>query len=218
MIVPIFPLPNVVLFPRTRLPLHIFEPRYRSMTREAIAGDRRIAIVLLKEGWESKYNEAPPVHEIACLGHIESYEELEDGKYNIVLEGLNRIRLIREVEHSPYRRAEVEVFEEFLCDDQSDPVITRRNHLGGLFARYAELAAGGKEDRVVASLHLDFEALVNVAATTLNLPAEDRQALLEMDELTSRCDALIPVLQRQLESLMLVRRFEHLKPEEPRWN
>jgi len=218
MIVPIFPLPNVVLFPRTRLPLHIFEPRYRSMAREAIAGDRRIAIVLLKEGWESKYNESPPVHEVACLGQIESYEELEDGKYNIVLEGLNRIRLIREVEHSPYRRAEVEAFEESLCDDQSDPVIARRNHLGSLFARYAELAAGGAENRAVASLHLDFESLVNVAATTLNIPAEDRQALLEMDELTSRCDALIPVLQRQLESLMLVRRFEHLKPEEPRWN
>ncbi|PYV01114.1 MAG: Lon family ATP-dependent protease, partial [Acidobacteria bacterium] len=83
MIVPIFPLPNVVLFPKTLLPLHIFEDRYRTMTREVIAGDRRLAMVLLREGWESNYYETPAVHDIACLGNIESYEELEDGKYNI---------------------------------------------------------------------------------------------------------------------------------------
>jgi Lon protease-like protein len=188
------------------------------MTREALEGDRKIAIVLLKEGWEAEYDRTPPVHEIACLGQIETYQELEDGKYDIVLEGLSRIRLIREIAHSPYRRAEVEAIMESSCDDQSTSVIGLRNHLGGLFARYAELAAGTEPDHAEPSLQMDFETLVNVAATTLNLPAADRQALLEMDDLTGRCHALIPVLQHQLESLLLVRRFEHLKPEEPRWN
>jgi len=218
MIVPIFPLPNVVLFPKTMLPLHIFEQRYRVMTREAISADRSIAITLLKEGWEANYNGNPPVHEVACLGRIETFEELDDGKYNIVLSGLYRVRLLRELDHVPYRRAEVEMMQELSCDDDSDAIVTRRNRLGGLFSRYAELISSESRKASDASLRLDFETLVNVAATTLNLSAEDRQALLEMDELTDRCDALIPVLQRQLEAILLVRRFEHLKPGEPRWN
>ena len=218
MIVPIFPLPNVVLFPRTVLPLHIFEQRYRVMTREAIAADRSIAIALLKEGWETDYAGNPPVHDIACLGRIETFEELEDGKYNIVLSGLYRVRLLRELDPVPYRRAEVEMAHEASCDDKSDVIVARRNRLGGLFSRYGELISSESRKAADASLSLDFETLVNMVATTLNLTAEDRQALLEMDDLADRCDALIPVLQRQLEAILLVRRFEHLKPGEPRWN
>jgi len=218
MIVPIFPLPNVVLFPKTLLPLHIFEHRYRAMTREAIAGDGKIAILLLKEGWEFDSNDRPALHEIGCVGRVETYEELEEGKYNIVLTGLHRIRLVREIEHSPYRLAEVEVLEEAVCDDQNEDIILRRNRLGGLFSRYLELAASDKAGAGETVLRLGFEAMVNMVATALNLPAETKQALLEMNEVTDRYDALMPILQNHLETLILVRRFEHLKPEEPRLN
>jgi len=218
MIVPIFPLPNVVLFPKTTVSLHIFEPRYRAMTREAIAGDRTIVVVLMQEGWETKHEKNPPVHEIACLGRIESYDELDQGKYNIVLAGIQRVRLVREIEHAPYRKAEVEMLEEDSCDDDLEQIVSRRNHLGGLFSRFTELVAPGEFEPEDLVPQFDFEAMVNMVATSLNLPAEDRQVLLEMDDLADRCDALLPVLQRHIEALAVVRAFEHIKPDDPKRN
>ncbi len=218
MIAPIFPLPNVVLFPKTLLPLHIFESRYRTMTREVIARDGTIVIVLLKDGGEVEQKSNPPVHEIACLGKIETHEELEEGKYNIVLTGLRRVRIIRELKHSPYRVAEIELLDDQDCDDHEDQVVSRRNHLAGLFARFTELATSGKHRAVELVPQLDFEALVNLVASTVNVPIEEKQSLLEMDDLVERCDVLIPILQGQIEALVLVRAYEHLKPEEPRWN
>ncbi len=218
MIVPIFPLPNVVLFPKVLLPLHIFEQRYRTMTREAIDGDGRIAIALLKEGWEADYEKSPPVHEIACVGRIESHEELEGGKFNIVIAGMQRVRVVREIVHTPYRLGEVEAIPESLCDESRPEVAHRRDRLAGLFCRYSELAVSGGRRSPQMILNLEFEALVNMTATVLNLPAEERQVLLEVDDVMERCDLLIPPLQRQLEALVLVRKFEHLKPEDPRLN
>jgi Lon protease-like protein len=119
MIVPVFPLPDVVLFPKTLLPLHIFEDRYRTMTREAIAGDGRIAIALLRDGWEKDYHDNPAIHKVACLGKIETYEELEGGRYNIVLVGIRRVRLVREVQQAPYRRAEIEPIIERCGDEKA---------------------------------------------------------------------------------------------------
>jgi uncharacterized protein len=218
MIVPIFPLPNVVLFPKTLLPLHIFEQRYRTMTREALDGDGRIVIALLKEGWEAEYEKSPPVHDIACVAQIESHQELEGGKYNIVVAGLQRVRVVREIEHTPYRLAEVEVMPELTCDEEREDVIRRRDQLGALFCGYSELATSTGKRKNEVILELEFEALVNMTATVLNLPAEERQALLEVDAILERCDLLIPILQRHLEALILVRKFEHLKPEDPRMN
>lgn len=214
MIVPIFPLPNVVFFPKTLLPLHIFEERYRAMTREALAGERKIVMVLLRDGWEANYYQNPAVHEIACLGSIQNYEELDDGKYNIVLAGMNRVRLLHEVQHSPYRLAEVEPLEDNAGDEDSLEIVRRRNHLAGLFSRFTELATNGKFRSRDLVPQLNFEALVNMVASTLNFPVEEKQALLEMDDITDRCDILIPVLQRQLEALILVRGFEHIKPKD----
>ncbi len=216
--VPIFPLPNVVLFPKTLLPLHIFEGRYRTMTREAIAGDGRIAIALLREGWERHYHRNPAVYDIACLGKIETYEELEGGRYNIVVVGVRRVRLIREVQHAPYRRAEVLALQERCGDERAAEVVCRRNHLGGLFTRFTELMTRGKYRAGDLVPQLDFESLVNVIASTLNLAPDDKQALLEIDDIVQRCDRLIPSLQRQLESLILVRRYERIKPEDPNRN
>ncbi len=216
--VPIFPLPNAVLFPKTLMPLHVFEERYRRMTREAIKGDGQIAIVLLREGWEADYDNAPAVHDVLCVGRIENYEELDGGKYNIVLAGVHRARLIREVQRFPYRLAEVEPLDDTAADELQGDIIGRRNHLGGLFTRFTELAMEGKHRVVELVPQLGFEALVNMVASTLNLPAEEKQMLLEMDDVVLRCDSLIPVLQQQLESLIVVRTYEHLKPEDPSRN
>lgn len=215
MIVPLFPLHNVVLFPRTPLPLHIFEKRYRTMVRETLAGNKQLVIALRRSdpgpGLAS-------VHAVACLGKIETYEELEDGKYNIVVVGVHRVRFIREVRRSPYRLVEVEKLEEAALDERSAEIVRRHNHLGSLFARFMELAAGAEGSTVEFLPRMDFESLVNTAAMTLNLPVLEKQALLEISDASRRCDMLIPSLQRQIETLALVRKFEHLKPESPHWN
>jgi Lon protease-like protein len=188
------------------------------MVREAIAGNRELVIALLRAGYESSYSSVSAVHSIACLGRIESYEELEDGKYNIVVLGVHRVRLIREVQHSPYRMVEVEKLEEAAYNERSAEIAERQNHLGGLFAKFTELATGVKQHALELMPQLDFESLVNMVAMTLNLPIEQKQSLLELGEASKRCDVLIPILQQQLEALVLVRKFERIKPENPHLN
>ena len=218
MIVPLFPLPNVVLFPKTPVPLYIFEEKYRTMIRDAVAGDKELVIALLKTGSESSFSNLSSVHSIACLGHIESYEELEDGKYNIVVVGTQRVRIIREVQHSPYQLVEVEKIEDVEYDARTSELEERHNHLGGLFAKFTELATGVNQQAMELMPQMDFESLVNMVAMTLNLAIDQKQSLLEIDEPSERCDMLIPILQQQLETLMLVRKFEHIKPENPHFN
>jgi Lon protease-like protein len=188
------------------------------MVREALAGNGELVIALLRAGLESNYAGVSAVHDVACLGKIETYEELKDGKYNIVVVGVHRVRLLREVQHSPYRMVEVERLEDPECDECSEEITQRHNHLGGLFSRFTELAAGVKQHALELMPQLDFESLVNMVAMTINLPIEQKQALLEIGETRLRCDMLIPILQQQLETLVLVRKFEHIKPENPHLN
>ena len=104
-VVPLFPLPNVVLFPRVVLPLHIFEERYKAMTRHALEGDRRIAMALLRPGWEKTYHDRPAIQPVVCVGSILSHEKLADGKYNFLLQGVSRAKIVAEVGQGPYRLA-----------------------------------------------------------------------------------------------------------------
>jgi len=122
---------------------------------------------------------------------------------------------MREVQQKPYRLAEVEPVPESRYDKSADEIVLRRNRLGGLFMRYAELASRGKSHLHRSVIQRSFEGLVNLVAVSLNLPAEDKQMLLELDDLADRCDCLIPALQQQLETLVIVRDFEHLKPSDP---
>src|SRR5205814_10571978 len=106
-LLPLFPLPNLVFFPRTRLPLHIFEPRYRQMISDAVAADQRFGIVLLRPGWEPDYFGAPAIHTLGTIGQIEQAVPLEDGRYNILVRGEVRFRVVGEVSREPYRMARV---------------------------------------------------------------------------------------------------------------
>ena len=110
--VPLFPLPNVVLFPRAVLPLHIFEQRYRAMTADALNGSRQIAMALLRPGWEKHYHSQPQIEPIVCVGTILSHEQLPDGKYNFLLQGMLRARVVGELpvdDQRLYRVARLEV-------------------------------------------------------------------------------------------------------------
>ena len=110
--VPIFPLPNLVLFPRAVELLHIFEERYRTMTADCLEGSGHLAIALLKEGWEMNYYGRPHIEPVVCVGTILSHEQLPDGKYNFLLQGQSRARIVHEHDHHPYRLAELEPLEE----------------------------------------------------------------------------------------------------------
>src|SRR5690349_4258813 len=111
-LLPLFPLPNVVLFPNVFLPLHIFEPRYREMVADALASDRMIGMVLLRPGWDREYEGRPPIYPIGCSGVMTHVERLSDGRYNIVLRGLERFRIVEEDHERAYRRALVEPLHE----------------------------------------------------------------------------------------------------------
>jgi Lon protease-like protein len=108
--VPLFPLPGVVLFPRAILPLHIFEERYKTMTADVLAGDKQLAMALLKPGWEKEYYQKPAIEAVVCVGTVLTHEKLADGKYNFLLQGTTRARIVREHPDTgqPYRIAELE--------------------------------------------------------------------------------------------------------------
>src|SRR3954467_5299896 len=129
-LLPLFPLPTVVLFPGVFLALHIFEPRYREMVADALATDRVIGMALLREGWESNYEGRPAVYSVGCSGLITHCEKLPDGRYNIVLRGLDRFRIVSEDHSRPSRRARVQpVPERDLTRADRDELRVRRTRI-----------------------------------------------------------------------------------------
>lgn len=106
---PLFPLPRVTLFPHGLLPLHVFEPRYRALTEAALAGEGLIGMAVLRPGWESDYPGSPPLHDVVGLGRVIKDERLADGRFNLLLAGLARARVVEEIQSTPFRVARVEL-------------------------------------------------------------------------------------------------------------
>src|SRR5688572_7083299 len=190
--IPIFPLPNVVLFPNVFLPLHIFEPRYRAMVRDALASDRIVGMVLLRPGFEADYAGRPPVYPIGCAGLITHSEPLSDGRYNIVLRGLEKFRMTREEGGQPYRLAQVEALAEAVADNDKPAMHEHRRRLESLLAAAMEHRGSG-EPKLPPNISDD--DLVNALAQYLALEPIERQALLECDGVLSRCGALVELLE-----------------------
>jgi uncharacterized protein len=187
---PLFPLPNVVLFPGVYLPLHIFEPRYRTMAQDALDGDRLIGMVLLKPGFESDYDGRPPIYAVGCSGLITHHERLDDGRFNIVLQGLDRFRVLAEDSSRLYRVAEVERLAEPAVDDAL-AIRSLRQRLESLVTPLVE-RAGGEMTIPPAMSDVD---LIHALAQYLDLEALEKQALLELDGLATRAAALVDLLE-----------------------
>ena len=189
--IPVFPLAGALLFPRAHLPLHIFEPRYREMIKDAMAGDRLIGMIQPRDGAEP-----PALFDVGCLGHISECEVLEDGRYNIVLEGLGRFRIAREaVADTPYRQVEIDrgAFDD---SEDEDPLgIAQRAELEREARRYADSLGYGVNWEAVSRLH--DESLVNGIAQIAPLDVGSKQALLEADGLATRADLLVQFMQFQ---------------------
>ncbi|MEO7271867.1 MAG: LON peptidase substrate-binding domain-containing protein [Vicinamibacterales bacterium] len=193
--IPLFPLPNVVLFPNVFLPLHIFEPRYREMVADALAGDRIIGIVLLRPGWEPEYEGRPAVYHIGCAGVVTNAERLPDGRYNIVLQGLEKFRVVDEDASRPYRIAQVEGIPE--SNNSPGDRESMREERRRLESILVPRLAGQGADPTLPPAMAD-EDLVNALAQYLELEAVEKQALLERDGLLDRCRSLIDLLEMKV--------------------
>jgi uncharacterized protein len=192
-VVPIFPLPNVVLFPNVFLPLHIFEPRYRQMTADALAGDRIIGMVMLRPGHEADYEGAPPVYPIGCSGLITHSEKLDDGRYNLVLRGLEKFSI--QSEEAPavgrlYRSAVISPVHEAVTEGQRMTLRLERVRLQRLLAEHYD----GQLDVRLPEAMPD-EDLVNALAQYLDFDPMEKLALLEREGPLARCRSIVELLE-----------------------
>lgn len=170
--IPLFPLPDVTLFPHTTQPFHVFEPRYRAMVEDALAGDSIIGMVLLRPGFEPEYEGRPPVYDVGCAGIIVSSQLLPDGRYNILLRGLTKFRILGEDLNRLYRLASVESITEAVASDERPLLSRRRRQLEDAL----RAAAMGSE---VPRAGLSDEEAIDGLSLSLPLAPAQRQALLE---------------------------------------
>ena len=189
--IPIFPLEDVMLFPNTSRPLHIFETRYREMVADALAGDRIIGMVLLQPGHEADYEGRPPIFEVGCAGKITDVEELPDGRYLIVLRGLVKFRATSEDDSRSYRLAAVESIPEPLDDGIRTALGERRQQL-------VQMVSSIAPDSPLFPPSLSDEEFVDTLAQVLALDPADRQALLEQRDSVARADALVELMSRRI--------------------
>jgi len=181
--IPLFPLPGVVLFPGTLLPLHIFEPRYRTMVSRALTGDRVIGMAML-DGEPAK-DSPPPVLAVGGAGRIVEHEELEDGRFNIILEGVYRFRILGEEPTEPFRTARVEVLS---AVDYPDPGLGARA-IAEVLHLFGELQSA-MDLPPLPSEELSAERLSGELALRLRWPPSDLQRILTLDALSERFDAI----------------------------
>jgi hypothetical protein len=183
-------LPGAILFPRAQLPLHIFEPRYREMVRDAIDGGGQIAMI---QPHRLDDDNQAPLYEVGCVGEVVGIEELEDGRFNIVLLGVNRFRLVREADvDTLYRCADVDI--EAFDDNEPDPLPLMQRAEVEREARRLGDAMGLAVDWAAVA-RLDDEMLVNAIAQVAPFDVGAKQALLEQATLDGRADLLVQLMQ-----------------------
>jgi Lon protease-like protein len=183
----IFPLPGAILLPGMQLPLHIFEPRYRALIGDALARDRLVGMVQPKGGGPQ-----PALFDVGCLGRIEDVEALEDGRYNIVLEGLQRFTIVRELDASTaFRQVEAELWDEKESGDLLS--LGERAALEQEARRFADAQGYAVDWNSV--VELDDYSLVNIIAQIAPFDVAAKQGLLEAQGLAARSELIIQLMQ-----------------------
>lgn len=181
----IFPLPGAVLYPGLQLPLHIFEPRYRAMISDALARDRRIGMIQ-----PQRPVEGAPLYAVGCLGRIGDVEALDDGRFNILLEGESRFRLLRELDVStPFRQIEADLL---VDDDDEALAAVERASFEREARRFADAQGYAVDWDQVA--RLDDRSLINGVSQIAPFDAAAKQALLEAPSLPERCELLVQLM------------------------
>ena len=188
--VPLFPLSGAILFPRSHLPLHIFEERYRAMVQDAMAGPGRIAMIQ-----PTDLGDASSLYQVGCIGELVGVEELDDGRFNIMLLGSQRFRLIAEADGgTPYRQADIDTHA--FADDDPEPLSSiQRADVEREARRFGDALSLAVDWDAVG--RLDDEMLVNAIAQVAPFDAGAKQALLEEATLTGRADLVVQLMQFQ---------------------
>lgn len=195
--IPIFPLPNVTLFPKTLLPLHVFEPRYRKMIEGCVNGDRMLGIALLREGWQKDYFGQPPIHKTLGVGKIVDHVELENGCSDIIVEGLYRSHLVTEYPTTPYRTARVSILMDGPIDHLRSEVagvqkelVEECRELGEMMPEFREMIQS------VLAAHPHPSVTADLLATSLVIDAYDRQSILECPDPIRRMRLVLVQVRR----------------------
>jgi Lon protease-like protein len=196
--VPLFPLPNVVFFPKTYLPLHIFEPRYREMVEDVLAGDRMIGMVLLKEGWEINYDGNSPIHETGSVGRIVRSQRLDDGRYNIILYGLKKCLIRGESQDRSYRQGRIDIVEEPPTELLPAPL---KERLLDLILRYRQKLPWAEALESILEIGLEDDVLVATLSAGLPLTVFEKQFLLEASDLSQRARRLAELMEMGLHTI-----------------
>ena len=218
-VIPLFPLSSTVFYPGTPLPLHIFEPRYRQMTADALEGERKIGMVLLKPDWEAAYFDRPEIFPMGCVGSIEKEIRHPDGKYNFTLVGLRRFRILREVDGKLYRCAEIDLLEEQNEQEIGEkPNVTR----DGLIERYREftsLIPKNKSLKEETDWNLGnlLSQFVDRFAYRLDLSLEQKLTFLEEQDVLRRAEFLHDFLKMKID-LVRLSKIRNITPDSARWN
>ncbi|MGB5863854.1 MAG: LON peptidase substrate-binding domain-containing protein [Sulfitobacter sp.] len=194
--IPIFPLGGALLLPRSRLPLHIFEPRYLQMIDDALKTSTRLIGMVQPNVIPGR--DGPGLQTIGCSGRITQFSETEDGRYMVTLAGMSRFRVLKEVDgFVPYRRCEVswEGFGNDLKSEETDAGFKRQPFLDAL-SRYFDVRGLSADWETLKDA--DDELLINSLSMMLDFDAEDKQALLEAPSLTTRRETLVTLIEYTL--------------------
>ncbi len=202
---PVFPLPSVNLFPETTATYHIFEPRYREMIQSVLEGDRLLAMAVLKPGYEDEYYGSPEIYPIGCLGRVQSWEALENGTYNIVVEGLYRVGFGETVKDNPYRLMELYSLKEMDIEssftEARENILLRLNYL-------AEHSMETVDFSPILSGDDSFIAMINMVCRILPMSNDERYGLLAMDSVEERANHVLWHIDDQIETLELFKRID----------
>ena len=218
-IIPLFPLPSTVFYPGTPLPLHIFEPRYRQMTFDALEGKRKIGMVLLKPDWEATYFDRPEIFSIGCVGSIEKEIRHPDGKYNFTLVGLHRFRIKKEMDGKPYRCAEVDLLEEQNEQEIGEEPNATRDSLVERYREFISLIPENSSLKQEPDWNLgdQLSQFVDRFAYRLDLSLEQKQTFLEEQDVLHRAEFLHNFLKMKI-NLVHLSKIRNVTPDSARWN
>jgi len=198
-IIPIFPLPDFVLFPGVKVPLHVFEPRYREMVAEVSLSHGLIGMMMLKGDWERDYYAYPDVYQVGCAGKISALVQMPDGKYNLMLDGVSEFRVVREVRERSFRQGQVQ-----WCAPEPAKLgldSAAMENLHDLLVRFLGQPAQDVWRSLVEQRGLRDADLINFICFHLDIPPIEKQTLLEAGE--SRAECLLDVLTFKLEERKL---------------
>tara|TARA_B100001146_G_C16123304_1_gene408997 strand:+ start:67 stop:744 length:678 start_codon:yes stop_codon:yes gene_type:complete len=210
---PIFPLPNIVFYPKTFFPLHIFEPRYRQMVTDAENGEKMICMALLKPGNEEDYEGAPPIHTIGTLGYMEFKNDRSDETSDILLVGVSKVKISEVESNHGYRIADLDPISESIGEEDTELLKEK------VFRGFERMSAQSGILQIPKQFRdvIDFEMAVNFLASHLPIEGEEKQKMLELDDVSLRAKILVQFMESGIgmEEMGL---FGSIAPGDPRLN